>query len=67
MEDLAEAYHSKATLLNKKLRQMREESEEQRQHLLKEVRELKKELRYLWKSWVALTSEMTRQYRVGHA
>ncbi len=67
LEELSGAYHDKATLLSKKLRELRDATDEQRRRLLNEVRELKKELRDLWKSWVALTTETTQEYRIAHA
>lgn len=66
MQNLEAAFETKATALMETLAQVKSASRE-KQHLLKlEIRQLKRELRAIWKAWIALTAFAAERYSIGH-
>jgi len=65
-EEISEAYERKAAELMAKLKEIRNATDERRKLLMLEVRQLQRELKVLWKSWLHLTKLAGQRYSVAH-
>lgn len=66
LEELATAFESRASLMMKKMREIKQTSRDKRRSLRAEIRNLEREIRVLWKEWVTLTKRAARQYQLAH-
>ena len=67
MERLESAFETKATALMEMLGEVKTASKEKRLLIKLEIRLLKRELKAIWKTWIALTSFAAQHYHLGHA
>jgi stearoyl-CoA desaturase (Delta-9 desaturase) len=67
LEELSKNYEIKAAELTKAYRELKVATEERRQILLLEIKQLKKELRAAWKNWVSLAEMMEKRYTLAHS
>ena len=67
LEDLSKTYDVKAAELTKAYRELKIATEERRQILLIEIKELKKEVKAAWKNWVSLAEMMEKRYSLAHS
>ena len=67
LEDLSKTYDVKAAELTKAYRELKIATEERRQILLVEIKELKKEVKAAWKNWVSLAEMMEKRYSLAHS
>lgn len=66
LEDMSAAFEHKTALLIDKLKELKESTSENRRMLLIETRQLKQELRAMWKSWISLTQFTVRRYSIAY-
>lgn len=67
LESLSENFEAKAAALLSKLKELRDATEERRHLLEIEIRQLQKELRAMWNTWVSLTEFTSSRYELHHA
>lgn len=67
LEALSERFDAQTATLAKKLNEMGKATEENQRLLRLEIKELQKDLRSLWNSWVSLTDFMSSHYRLEHS
>lgn len=65
LEDLSKAYESKSAELAKAYKELKVATEERRQALLVEIKQLQKELKAAWNNWVSLAERMEKQYSLN--
>ena len=66
LEELSAVFEQKTAVLMDKLKELRETTKENRRPLLIETRQLKQELKDLWKSWLSLTQFTVQRYSIVH-
>ena len=67
LESLSENFEAKAAALMSKLKEMRVATDERRRLLEIEIKQLRNELKIMWKTWVSLTEFTSSRYSLGHA
>ncbi len=67
LEHLSESFEEKAASLMVKIREVKNATDERRKLLEIEIKQQKKELHAMWKSWIQLTEFATARYELGHA
>ncbi len=65
LEELSKNFEGKAAELAKAYRELKVATEERRQILLLEIKELRKELQTAWNNWVSLTEMTQKQYALA--
>ena len=65
LEEMSKQFEGKAAELAKAYRELKVATEERRQVLLLEIKELRKELQTAWKNWVSLTELTEKQYALA--
>jgi stearoyl-CoA desaturase (delta-9 desaturase) len=65
LEEVSKQFEGKAAELAKAYRELKVATEERRQILLLEIKELRKELQTAWKNWVSLTELTEKQYALA--
>lgn len=66
LEELATTFEARASLMMKKLGEIKKASSDKRQQLRLEIRNLEREMRVMWKEWVSLTKLASQQYQLAH-
>lgn len=66
LEELATSFETTATAITRKLTELKNASSDTRKQLRHEIRHLRQELQELWKEWVRLTEQASRQYHLAH-
>lgn len=67
LEQLSENFEAKAASLMRSLKELKDATDERRKLLEIEIKQTKKELRAMWKSWVSLTEFTSSLYELEHA
>jgi len=65
LEEMSKQFEGKAAELAKAYRELKVATEERRQILLLEIKELRKELQTAWKNWVSLTELTEKKYALA--
>lgn len=65
LEDLSKTYEVKAAELTKAYRELKVATEDRRQILLFEIKQLQRELKATWKNWVSLAEMMEKRYSLA--
>jgi stearoyl-CoA desaturase (Delta-9 desaturase) len=66
LEELATAFEAHASTMMAKLSEFKKTSADKRRHLRAEIRHMDRELRMMWKEWVALTQMAAQRYELAH-
>lgn len=66
LEELAAAFEARASIMMGKVAEFRKTSSEKRRQLRAEIRNMDRELRVMWKEWVALTQMAAQRYELAH-
>jgi len=66
LEELSTAFEDNAAILMVKMRELKKATDEQHEHLKKEIAALRASLKETWDEWVAVTKKASLQYEFAH-
>ena len=66
LEELAKIFEEKAAAIMLKARELKQATNEQRKKILAELKALRASLKETWDEWIALTGQVSRQYKLAH-
>ena len=66
LEELSKVFEEKAAMIMQKVRELKQATQENRDKILAELKALRASLKETWSEWVALTSQVAKQYQLAH-